>query len=85
MRKREKVLGTRGVLEWDLGTAEHFHYRQVLGLVALASSQQTVLEVDVCVELVERVQMTNTDYIQVALGSVFLARPLHPKKRSEWH
>ena len=46
MRQRESVLGTRGVLEWDPGTAGHFHYRQVLGLVVLASGEQTVLEVN---------------------------------------
>ena len=47
MRQRERVIGTRGVLEEDPGTAGHFHNRPVLGLVALASSEQMVLEVNV--------------------------------------
>ena len=44
----------------------------MLGLVALASSEQTVLEVNICIELVGRAQVMNTDEIQVAPGSVFL-------------
>ena len=75
-RQRERVLGTRGVLEKDPGAAGHFHYRKVLGLVELASSEQTVLEVNVRVELVGRAQMTNTNEIQEAPGSVFSAPPL---------
>ena len=46
MRQRERVLGTREVLELDPGAVGHIHYRQVLGLVALASSEQKVLEVN---------------------------------------
>ena len=49
--------------------------------MALASSEKTVLAVNVYVELVGRAQMTNTDEIEVAPGSVFLARQLHSKKR----
>ena len=37
------------------------------------------------VELIGRAQMTDTDETQGAPGSVFIARPLHPKKRSEWY
>ena len=47
MRQRERALDTPGVLEQDPVTVGHFHYRQVSGLVALASSEQTALEVDV--------------------------------------
>ena len=55
-----------------------------MGLVALASRQQTVLDVNVCAELVGRAQVTNTDEAQEAPGSFFIiARPLHSKKRSE--
>ena len=43
----------------------HLHYRQVMGLVALASSEQTVIVVNVYIELVGRAQMANTDEIQV--------------------
>ena len=42
-----------------------------MGLVALASSEQTVLEVNVYIELAGRAQMMNTDEIQVAPESVF--------------
>ena len=59
------------------------NYRQVLGLVSLASSEQTVLVVNVCGELVGRAQMTNEDDTQVAPGSRVLARPLHSKKLRE--
>ena len=48
------VLGTRGGPDWDPGTAGHFYYRQELGLVALASSENTILEVNVGVELFGR-------------------------------
>ena len=60
-------------------------FKPALGLVALASSEQTVLEVDVYAELVGRAQMTNTDEVQEAPWSAFLARPLHSKKRGEWN
>ena len=62
----------------------YFHYRQVLGPVALASSEQTVFEVTVRVSLVDRAQMADTDEIQVAPGYVFLVRPLPFKRRGEW-
>ena len=65
--------------------SDTFYYRKALGLVALASSEQTVLEVNVYVQLVERDQMTKKDETQEAPGSFFLARPLHSKKKSEWH
>ena len=63
--------GTGGVLEYGPGAVGHFHYRQVLGLVARASSEKTVLEAGVYVELVGRAQMTNADDIQESPGSVF--------------
>ena len=47
IRQKRKGLGTRGVLEYNPGAVGRFHYRLVLGLVALASSEQTVLEVKV--------------------------------------
>ena len=75
MGKRESLQGTRGVLEYDPGAVGNFHYREVLGLVALASSEQAVLEVNVYTELVGRAQMTNTDETQVAL--VFIIK-IHP-------
>ena len=88
MRQRERGLGSRGLLEYDPGKVGHFHYRQVLGVVALASSEKTVLvlvlEVNVCVAPVGRAQMTDTDVTQVAPGSGFLARPVPSKRRSEW-
>ena len=85
MRQRERALGARGVLEWDPGTAGNFHYRQVLGLVALATSEQAVFGGErIRLELVGKAQMTDTDDIQVAPGSVFLARRLQSKQRSEW-
>ena len=43
--------------------------------MALASSEQSVLEVDVCIELAGRDQMTSIDQTQVAPGSVFFAPP----------
>ena len=59
------------MLELDPGTAGHFHYRHVLGKVALASSEQMILEVNVCVELIGRAEMTNKDEDQEAPGSDF--------------
>ena len=49
MRQIERVLGARGVPEMDPGAAGHFHCRLEMGLVALASSGHTALEVNVCV------------------------------------
>ena len=43
---------------------------------------RSALEPGMYAELVGRAQMTNTDDIQEAPGSLFLARPLHSKKRS---
>ena len=64
--------------------ARRWDRTQVLGLVALASSGQSVLEVKVRMELVGGGLKMAIAAIQGATGSRFLARQPHSKKRSGW-
>ena len=46
-RQKASEMRSRGTRIWPRGAVGNFLYRQVLGLVALLSSQQAILEVDV--------------------------------------
>ena len=82
----ERAQGVRGAPEYDPGAIRNLQHRQVPGRVALASSEQTILVLCVCVlsssgGLSDEEQNKN----QEAPGYCSLVRQLHSKKKSELH